>query len=180
MDMAHELWLKTTWCGSQDSGNGLAPSWLSVEFRLHDDVIRWKHFPCYWPFVRGIHRSPVNSLHKGQWRGALMFSLICARINGWVNNGEAGDLRRHRAHYDVTVMTLEKAWTKWPKKTMGFMWGLVYVPWQWNPSQFKIVEISICSYLNNDEPIAAGFCTRQDSRAVEACANKYIETVVMN
>ena len=53
---------------------------------------------------RGIHRSPVNSPHKGQWRGALIFSLICAWINGWVNNGEAGDLRRHRAHYDVIVM----------------------------------------------------------------------------
>ena len=44
---------------------------------VHDDVIKWKHFPRYWPFVRGIHRSPVNSPHKGQWRGALMFSLIC-------------------------------------------------------------------------------------------------------
>ena len=54
--------------------------------------------------MRGIHRSPVNSPHKGQWRGALMFSLICAWINGWVNNHEAGDLRRHRAHYDVTAM----------------------------------------------------------------------------
>ena len=43
----------------------------------HDDVITWKHFPCYWPFVRGIRRSPVNSPHKAQWRGALMFSLIC-------------------------------------------------------------------------------------------------------
>ena len=32
----------------------------------HDDVIKWKHFPRYWPFVRGIHRSPVNSPHKGQ------------------------------------------------------------------------------------------------------------------
>ena len=70
----------------------------------HDDVIKWKHFPRYWPFVRGLHRSPVNSLHKGQWRGALMFSLICVSINGWVNNREAGDLRRYRAHYDVTVM----------------------------------------------------------------------------
>ena len=67
----------------------------------HDDVIKWKHFPRYWPFVWGIHRSPVNSPHKGQWRGALMFSLICARINSWVNNG---DLGRNRAHYDVTVM----------------------------------------------------------------------------
>ena len=68
------------------------------------DVIKWKHFPRYWPFVRGIHRSPVNSPHKGQWRGALMFTLICARINGWVNNREAGDLRRYRGHCDVTVM----------------------------------------------------------------------------
>ena len=41
----------------------------------HDDVIKWKHFPRYWPFVRGIHRSLVNSPHKGQWRGALMFFL---------------------------------------------------------------------------------------------------------
>ena len=71
---------------------------------VHDDVIKWKHFPRYWPFVRGIHWSPVNSPHKGQRRGALTFSLICAWINGWINNREAGDLRRNRAHYDVIVM----------------------------------------------------------------------------
>ena len=70
----------------------------------HDDVIKWKHFPRYWPFVRRIHRSPVNSPHKGQWRGALMFSLIWTWINNWVNNLEAGDLRRHRAHCDVSVI----------------------------------------------------------------------------
>ena len=50
-----------------------------------DDVIKWKHFPRYWPFVRGIHRSPVNSPHKGQWRGTLMVFFICVWINGWVN-----------------------------------------------------------------------------------------------
>ena len=70
----------------------------------HDDVIKWKHFPRYWPFVRGIHRGPVNSPHKGEWRGAFMFSLICALINRWGNNREAGDLRRYRPHYDVIVM----------------------------------------------------------------------------
>ena len=70
----------------------------------HDDVIKWKHFPRYWPFVRGIHRSPVNSLHKGQWRGVLMFSLICVWINGWENTREAGDFRRYRVHCDVIVM----------------------------------------------------------------------------
>ena len=50
----------------------------------HDDVIKWKHFPCYWPFVWGIHRSPVNSPHKGQQHEALMFSLICA-LNKWLS-----------------------------------------------------------------------------------------------
>ena len=54
----------------------------------------------------GIQRSPANSPHKGQWSGALMLSLICAWINSWVNNREAtSDLRRHRAHYDVIVMS---------------------------------------------------------------------------
>ena len=72
----------------------------------HDDVIKWKHFPRYWPFVWGIHRSPVNSPHKGQWHGALMFSLICAWINTWVNNREAGDLRCHHAHHDVIVIVV--------------------------------------------------------------------------
>ena len=70
------------------------------------------HGPCKLPYitfsallvVRGIHRSPVNSPHKGQWRRALILPLICAWINGCANNREAGDLRRHRAHYDVTVM----------------------------------------------------------------------------
>ena len=66
----------------------------------------WRHqmeiFPRYWPFVRGIHRW--HSPHKGQWRGVLMFSFICAWMNGWVNNREAGDLRRHRAHYDTRAM----------------------------------------------------------------------------
>ena len=75
---------------------------------LHDDVIKWKHFPRNWPFVREIHRSPVNFPHKGQWRGALMFSLMYAWINDWVNNREAGDLRLQHGHYDVIVMTLQE------------------------------------------------------------------------
>ena len=77
---------------------------------LHGDVIKWNNCPRHWPYVRGIHRSPTNSPHKGQWRAALTFSLICACTNGWVNNRDAGRLRRHRAHYDVTVMTLGHGW----------------------------------------------------------------------
>ena len=71
---------------------------------FHNGVIKWKHFPRYWSFVWGIPRSPANSLHKGQWRGALMFYLIYTLLNGWVNHRDDGDMRRHRAHYDVTVM----------------------------------------------------------------------------
>ena len=71
----------------------------------YDDVIEWKHFPRYWPFVRGIHRSHVNSPHKGQGRAAFVFSLTCAWIKAWLNNGDAGYLKRHRAHNDVTVIS---------------------------------------------------------------------------
>ena len=83
-------------------------SFPDVEISIHDDVIKWKHFLRYRPFVRGIHRSTVNSLRKGQWRGALMFSLIGAWTKSWVNNRHAGDLRRHRAHYGVTVIYKDK------------------------------------------------------------------------
>ena len=70
----------------------------------------WYHhqmetFSMLLALVRGIHRSLVNSPHKGQWLRALMFSLTYAGINGWVNNHEAGDLRHHHTHYEVTVMT---------------------------------------------------------------------------
>ena len=94
---------------------------------IHDDVIKWKHFPRYWPFVRGIHRSPVNSHHKGQWRGALMFSLTCTRINGWVNNGEPGDLRRHLAHYDVTVMQINFIWSHMNNKQHEAYTNMLYI-----------------------------------------------------
>ena len=61
-------------------------------------------FSALLALCAGNSPVPVHSPHKGQWRGALMFSLIWAWINGWVNNREAGDLRRYRGHYDVSVM----------------------------------------------------------------------------
>ena len=70
-------------------------------------------------WLREIHRSPVNSPHTDQWRGALMFSLICAWTNCWVNNQDAGDLRRHRSHYDVTVM-----WCRIMIQWLGQPWDL--------------------------------------------------------
>ena len=70
--------------------------------RWHDDVIKWKLFPRYWPFVREIHRTKASDTEL--W----FFSLICAWINIWVNNREAGDLRRYWVHYDVTVMIRQR------------------------------------------------------------------------
>ena len=70
----------------------------------------WRHqmetFSALLAHCAGNSSVPVNSPHKSQWRGALMFSLICVWINDWVNNRETGDLRRHRGHYDVNVMFL--------------------------------------------------------------------------
>ena len=106
------------------------------EITHHDDVIKWKYFPRYWPFVREIHRSPVNSLHKGQWRRALMFSLTCAWIHGWVNNREAGVSRRYSAHYGVTVMTaLRIQFEIWVLMMMKYSctWSLHYNHITWGP-----------------------------------------------
>ena len=61
--------------------NDLCWSQFSARPRTRPPAHVWTYL--YWPFVRGIHWSPVNSPHKGQWRGALMFSL--AWINDWVN-----------------------------------------------------------------------------------------------
>ena len=81
-------------------------AWTITEVVCHDGVLEWKHFPRYWPFVRGIQQWPMNSPHKGQWRGALMFSLITAWTKGWINNRDADNLRRHHIHYHVTAMPL--------------------------------------------------------------------------
>ena len=70
----------------------------------HDDVIKWKLFPRCWPYCgefaghRWIHLTKDSDAE-------LWYFLWSARwINGWLNNRETGDLRRHRAHYDVIVM----------------------------------------------------------------------------
>ena len=107
----HDIRVDQIW---RDSGKFLSVTVTWASWRLNltacpticscDHVIKGKHFPRYSPFVRGIHRSPVNSPYKGQWRDALTFSLICAWTNDWVNHRDASDLRRNRAHYDVTLM----------------------------------------------------------------------------
>ena len=75
----------------------------------HGNVIKWKHFPRYWVFVRGNPPVNIDSPYKGQWCGTLMFSLICTWTNGWTNNWDAEILRHHRIHYDVPVMNIAAA-----------------------------------------------------------------------
>ena len=87
-------------CHSPATVRGMSP----LEVGKNPQNTRWHHqmeifsallVPC-------AGNSPVNSPYKGQWRGALVFSSTWT--NGWENNRDAGDLRRHRSHYDVTVV----------------------------------------------------------------------------
>ena len=121
----------------------------------HDDVIKWKHFPRYWPYVRGIHRSTVNSPHKDQWRGALMLPSICAWINDWANNREADDLRRHRAHYDFTVTMMVRNTTCPLSMLDKGNWDQFRFkdrPSEYCDFHYKHTTVVIMSYLYNENP----------------------------
>ena len=62
-------------------------------------VSTWNHFPRYWTFVRGIHRSSVNPPLKGLVKRAVMFVLMSNWTNGRTNRSEAGKLRCLDAHF---------------------------------------------------------------------------------
>ena len=96
---------------------------------IQDDVIKWKYFSRYWHFKRGNHRSMVDSPHKGQQCGALVFSVIFAWTNSWVNNRDAGYFVRHSAHYDVTVMQAKSSMENFSRE---------FISWQFLPS--KIIQ----------------------------------------
>ena len=97
---------------------------FSHQMNLHDDVIKWKPFPRYWPFVPGIHQSPVNSPHKGQWRGALMFFWCFSfdlRLNkrlskqscGWWFEIPSRSLWRHcNGNFSPCIITFPTAWKR--------------------------------------------------------------------
>ena len=66
----------------------------------------WRHQMETFSASAALCAGNSPAPHKGQRRWALIFSLICAWTNGWVNNRDAVDLRRHCAHCDVIVMCL--------------------------------------------------------------------------
>ena len=86
--------------------------------------------------VQGIPRSTVSSPDKGQWRGTLMFSLLCAWINGWINNRGAGDLRRHRVHYNVIVM-------KGAYSSLLYEWLILALQGWWKPKPIYRQNVSL-------------------------------------
>ena len=111
----------------------------------HDDVIKWKHFPSYWPFMGGIQWPRVNSQHKGQWRGALMFSLICAWMNGW---GWC-PLWRHR-NVNENVWMLKKFSLKFvPKGLVSNIAALVKILTRCRPGDKPLSEPMMVSWLMN-------------------------------
>ena len=74
-------------------------------FFHHDDINKWKHFRFTGPLWGESISHRWIPVTRGQWHGALLFYLICAWTNGWENDRDVSDLRRHGAHYDVTVVT---------------------------------------------------------------------------
>ena len=127
----------------------------------HDDVIKWRYFPRYWTFVRGIHRSPVNSPHKT--RVAELWCFLWSAINGWINNSEAGDLRRHRAHYDVTItsgfMPYFQASCDIGSNEYVYITLPPLVPWEISTKKFRQAIFSLMLYWGSScEILLPGDC----------------------
>ena len=95
-----DIWLKKVVLGPIDN-TAPSPHLIQCLVRIHDDVIKWKHFPRYWPFVRGIHLSPVNSPHKPVTRSFVVFFDLCPnkRLSkhwrGWWFETQSRPLWRH-------------------------------------------------------------------------------------
>ena len=109
---------------------GCVLGWMSLDAVPYLITTWWRHqmetFSAWLAICAENSPVPVNSPHKGQWRGALMFSLICACISAWVNNRQAGDLRRHCGHDDVTVMNWPRTTTR-KTESINFTWIMIYM-----------------------------------------------------
>ena len=118
------------------------PLWFVVSYSSFDLISSWwryqmELFSALLALCAGNSPAMVNSPHKGQWRGALRFSLLCAWPSGWVNNRDGGDLRRHRTHYGVTAMHAIIA-------CIPCCWHMV-----WLELGYRLVVTSIVYYVCN-------------------------------
>ena len=122
--------LEPRWCMAHTT----SLSYDSIARRFHDDVIKWKPFPRYWPFVWGIHhRSLVVVPFTNASDAELWCFLWSVPEQTVANNRDADDLRCHRAHYDVTVMH----WSYTPP----------YLSWIWKRIHSSHNEIRISGMI---------------------------------
>ena len=115
---------------------------------FHDDVIKWKHFPRYWPFVGEFTGHRWIPLTKASDAELWCFLWSAPWINGWVNNREDGDLRRHRAHYDVIVMSSMINLEHWGNRKMdlcqrNILGCALFLCWMSPSSFFTNITINV-------------------------------------
>ena len=91
--------------------------------RCHDDIIKWKLFRVTGPLCGEFTGHQWIPLTRAS--DAELWCFLCAWIHGWVNNHRAGDLRRHCADYDVTVMYLMPVNTD-PAHIRSSHWSSLY------------------------------------------------------
>ena len=104
-------------------------SWCTL-VKIHDEVIKWKHFPSYWPLERGIHRSSVDSPHNDQWHGALIFSLS---LDKWLSK------RSRRPWFETLWRSFWRRFNAWPM----CLWL-----WLWRPELTRNLRLLIYSLLS--------------------------------
>ena len=115
--------------------------WCSLKHRSW-----WHHQMETFAPLLALCVGQANSLHKGRWRQALMFSLICTWINGWVDQHEAVDLRCQSAHCDVTLMIISPTHGR-PMRCLLWIWILIYV--------LQVLLLVVCSMIVNYHMILA-------------------------
>ena len=142
------------------SNSNLNCSEATQKYTCHDDVIKWKHFPRYWPFLQGIHLPSVNSLHRGQWRGALMFSLICA-LNKRLSKQSLGWwFETQSAHFAVIVMENWSISNNNESQQAGMMYimlGIHYTCAFHNRQNVKLCDHALHYNFNNIWPWRIAF-----------------------
>ena len=145
-----------------------------VWYRLQDDShyvnmitsANGNIFRVNWPFVPGIHWSPVNSPHKGQWRGALMFSLICAWANGRVSNPDAGDLGHHDDHV-TSLWCIHLRHNQRQGISNHRHLDCLLIGWFSRPSK-KISKLRVTGLCEGNPPLTGGFPLKMASNAENA------------
>ena len=100
-----------------DGGPGGESGHWKDKYSQYDDVIKWKNFPRYWPFVRGIHRSRWIPRTKATDAELCCFLWSAPEPTAKQAIGTPDDLKRHRAHYGVFVTRLKASQNIFLKET---------------------------------------------------------------